>query len=194
MWRPIRGRDVLAGTDARVHTMSGAGLTIDSMTSSSELVAVDLTERERKFIWEALHQWVWSATGKPFPFQALGLSDWDEFDELTGRLAHAVTGGESLSDLDWARVLFLTECSWASSLVGAALDFFVVTGFSDTEGLTLLRGLQRKIGGVERAKLLFPSGGRSPSVEEIEQEKRWAERVRRKQQWTAVSAWAVSGA
>jgi hypothetical protein len=152
------------------------------MTSSSELVTVDLTERERTFIWEALHQWVWSATSKPFPFQVLGISRWEEFTELTGRLAHAVTGGESLSELDWTRVLFLTECSWASSVVGAGLDFAIVTGISDTEGLTLLRGLQRKIGGVERAKLLFPSGGRTPSAEEIEEEKRWAEKVRREQQ------------
>jgi hypothetical protein len=152
------------------------------MTSSSELVAVDLTERERTFIWEALHQWVWSASGKPFPFQIFGLSTWMEFNELTGRLAHAVTGSEPLSELDWARVLYLTECSWASSVVGAGLDFAIVTGFSDTEGLTLLRGLQRKIGGIERAKLLFPSGGRTPSAEEIEEENRWAERVRREQQ------------
>jgi hypothetical protein len=157
-------------------------LTIDSMTDSSELVAVDLTERERKFIWEALHQWVWSASGKPFPFQVLGLSKWEEFNELTGRLAHAVTGGESLSELDWARLLFLAECSWASSVIGAGLDFAIVTGFSDTEGLTLLRGLQRKIGGVDRAKLLFPSGGRTPSAEEIEEEERWAAKVRREQQ------------
>jgi len=152
------------------------------MTDSSELVAVDLTERERKFIWEALHQWVWSASGKPFPFQVLGLSKWDEFDELTARLACSVTDKQPLTTLDWARVLYLTECSWASSLVGAALDFSIVTGFSDTEGLTLLRGLQRKIGGVDRAKLLFPSGGRTLSAEEIEEEERWAEKVRREQQ------------
>ncbi|CQD13446.1 hypothetical protein BN1232_02653 [Mycobacterium lentiflavum] len=152
------------------------------MTDSSELVAVDLTEREREFIQQALQQWVWSATGKPFPFQVLGLSKWEEFNELTGRLAHAVTGGESLSELDWTRVLFLVESSWASSVVGAGLDFAIVTGFSDTEGLTLLRGLQRKIGGVERAKLLFPAGGRTPGPEEVEEEDRWAEKVLREQQ------------
>lgn len=152
------------------------------MTSSSELVAADLTERERKFIWEALHQWVWSATGKPFPYQILGLSTWEEFNELSGRLAHAITGGESLSGLDWARVLFLVESSWASSVVGAGLDFATVTGISDTEGVTLLRGLQRKIGSVERAKLLFPTGGRTPSAEEIAEERRWEEKVRREQE------------
>jgi hypothetical protein len=152
------------------------------MTDSSELVAADLTERERKFIGEALHQWVWSATGKPFPFQVLGLSNWEEFIELTGRLAQGINGGESLSELDWARVLFLVESSWASSVVGAGLDFAIVTGISDTEGAALLRGLQRKIGGVERAKLLFPTGGRTPSAEEIAEEQRWVEEVRREQQ------------
>jgi hypothetical protein len=132
------------------------------MTDSSELVAVELTERERKFIQHALYQWQFSATSQPFPFQALGLSStWDEFDELTGRLSYAIIGSEALTDLDWARVLYLVESSWASDLVGAGLDFATVTGFSDTEAVGLLRGLQRKIGGIKRAKLLFPNGGRT---------------------------------
>jgi hypothetical protein len=134
------------------------------MTSSSELVAVDLTEDERDFIRQTLHQWESSASGQPFPFQALGLLTWEEFGELTVRLERAVTDGEPLADLDWARVLFLTEITWASSLIGAGLDFDVVTRFSDTEAVTLLRGLQRKIGGFKRAKLLFPNGGRTPGL------------------------------
>ncbi|MDC8984877.1 hypothetical protein [Mycobacterium marinum] len=48
------------------------------MTSSSELVAVDLTEREREFIQQALQQWGGAASGAPFPFQMLGLSTWEE--------------------------------------------------------------------------------------------------------------------
>jgi hypothetical protein len=114
------------------------------MTGSTEVVAVDLSESERSFIWHALGEWQNSAAWKPFPIEVLGLSTWNEFDELTGRLAHAVTDGQALAMSDWARMLYLTECSWASSLVGAALDFSVVTGFSDTEALGLLRGLQRK--------------------------------------------------
>lgn len=97
---------------------------------------------------------------KPFPFQVLGLSTWGKFGELTFRLQRAVTDGEPLTDLDWARVLYRTECYWVSSLVGAASDFFVVTGFSDTKALSLLRGLQRKISSFKRAKRLFPNGGR----------------------------------
>lgn len=47
----------------------------------------------------------------------------------------------------------MTEITWASDLVGAGLDFATVTGFSDTEAVSLLRGLQRrrKIGGRTRA-------------------------------------------
>ena len=147
--------------------------------SSSELVAVDLTERERKFIWHALHEWRNSAAWKPFPIQVLGLSTWDEFDELTGRLALAVMAGQSLTMLDWARMLYLTECSWASSLVGAALDFSIVTGFSDTEAVSLLRGLQRKVGGIEWADALFPGHGRHRPIEEW---KRESARIVREQQ------------
>ncbi|WP_373202522.1 hypothetical protein [Mycobacterium marinum] len=85
----------------------------------------------------------------------LGLSTWEEYGELTLRLQRAVRGDEPLTNLDWARVLFLTEITWASGLVGAGLDFAIVTGFSDSEAIGLLRGLQRrrKIGGHERAKL-----------------------------------------
>jgi hypothetical protein len=152
------------------------------MTDSSGLVAVDLTEDERDFIQQTLEQWALSAASKPFPFQALGLSTWDEFGELTGRLEHAVTDGKPLTDLDWARVLFLTEVTWASNLIGSGLDFEIVTRFSDAEALSLLRGLQRRIGGFKRAQLLFPNGGRPRTAEEIEEIERWGEKVRREQQ------------
>lgn len=151
------------------------------MTDSSELVAVELTDDERDFIQQTLEQWALSAASKPFPFQVLGLSTWEEFGNLTGRLEHAVTDGKPLTDLDWARVLFLTEITWASSLIGSGLDFAIVTKFSDIEAVSLLRALQRKIGGYKRAKLLFPNGGRTRTAEEIEEIERWGEQVRHEQ-------------
>ena len=63
------------------------------------------------------------------------------------------------------RVLYLTECSWASDVVGAGLDFSIVTEFSDIDGLSLLRRLQRKIGRVARPELLFPDGGQNPTAQ-----------------------------
>jgi hypothetical protein len=82
----FRGESHVTRVEAITDNCPDAGRSIDSMTGSSDLVAVDLTDREREFIQQALHQWVWSATGKPFPFQVLGLSRWEEFNELTGRL------------------------------------------------------------------------------------------------------------
>jgi hypothetical protein len=144
-------------------------------------VAVELTEDERDFIQHTLEQWALSAASKPFPFQVLGLQTWEEFGNLTGRLQHAVTDGEPLTDLDWARVLFLTEITWASNIIGSGLDFAIVTRFSDTEAVGLLRGLQRKISSYKRAKLLFPNGGRTRTGEEIERIERWGEQARREQ-------------
>ena len=147
------------------------------MTGSSELVAVDLTDDERDFIRQAMHQWESSASRQPFPFQVLALSTWEGFGKLTLRLERAVTDGEALTNLDWAQVLFLTEVTGASDLIGSGLDFDVVTSFSDTGAVTLLRGLQRKIGGFRRAKLLFPNGGRTRTAEELKEIERWGERV-----------------
>jgi hypothetical protein len=139
--------------------MSEVGHKIVVMTSSSELVAVDLTAEQRGFVAKALHQWApqWTlaASGKPFPVQALGLSTAQELSQLALRLADAVGDNQPLTDLDWARALYLTECCWASSLVGLGPDFAAATGLSDADALSMLRRIQRKIGGAERANLLF---------------------------------------
>jgi hypothetical protein len=146
--------------------MSAVGHKIDPMTSSSELIDIDLTADQRDFVAKALHQWApgWalSASGKPFPVQALGSSTPEELSDLALRLAQAVRHGEPLTDLDWARALYLTECCWASSLIGLGPDFVVATGLSDADGLSMLRRLQRKLGGAQRANLLFGEQPRHP--------------------------------
>ncbi|ORA35424.1 hypothetical protein BST20_17665 [Mycobacterium branderi] len=122
--------------------------------------AVELTADQREFVAKSLRQWApqWalSESGKPFPFQALGLSTGKELSQLALRLADAVEDGRPLTDLDWARALFLTECCWASSLIGLGPDCAAATGLSDADALSMLRRIQRKIGGAERANLLFP--------------------------------------
>jgi hypothetical protein len=129
------------------------------MTASADLVAVDLTADQRTFVVKALHQWRpdWSmsTSGKPFPFQALGLSSSEGFSALAARLADAVEHERSLSDLDWARTLLLTESCWGSSLIGLAPDFDAATGVSDADALSALRRIQRVLGGAQRANLLF---------------------------------------
>lgn len=148
------------------------------MTESS-LITIDLTERERDFISRALYEWHGPAAWKPLPIEVLGLSDWDEFDQLTDRLENAVKRGDPLADLDWTRALFLTEVSWASSLVGSGLDFSIVTGVDDNEAITVLRSIQRKISSQRRADLLFPGRGRPRRVEEWQrQSDEWKQTIR----------------
>jgi hypothetical protein len=53
-------------------------------------------------------------------------------------------------------LLFLTEISWASDLVGSGVDFSIVSGLTDDEAIKLLRSVQRKNSSRRRADLLFP--------------------------------------
>jgi hypothetical protein len=125
-----------------------------------DAVAIELTDDERYFMGWALGHWGGAASDAPLPVSLVGVSDWEEFDALTDRLATAVKAGEPLSDLDWARALFLTEISFGSDLVGAGVEFEMACRFADRDGLTLLRSLQRKIASRRRAALLFPGAAR----------------------------------
>ena len=49
----------------------------------------------------------------------LGSSSWKEFAELTYRLAHAVTDGEPLTDLDWPLELGMVAKRFGLSLGGS---------------------------------------------------------------------------
>jgi hypothetical protein len=140
------------------------------MSSPTELVAIELTDDERDFVEQTLEQWSSSAASRPFPFQVLGLSTWEEFGALTYRLERAAVDGAALTDLDWARLLFLTEVTFASALIGSGTRFTAMTRFSDAQAINVLRGLQRKISNHHRAALLFPDGGRTRTAEQIE---RW---------------------
>jgi hypothetical protein len=110
----------------------------------------------------------------------LGSSTWDDFRDLTGRLQIAVRDSKPLTDLDWARTLFLTEITWASQLVGSGLDFASVTRFPDTKAVGLLRALQRKISNRKRAELLFRLG--DPIAATDEEQEAFLERLRREQE------------
>src|SRR5262249_16282187 len=97
-------------------TCPGAPITSAPMseTTNTDLVATDLTDDERYFVWWALGHWGGCASDAPLPVRLVGAANWDEFDALTDRLATAVKRGEALTDLDWARALFLTEISFGS--------------------------------------------------------------------------------
>jgi hypothetical protein len=71
------------------------------------------------------------------------------------RLIRAIETSDPLSDIDWARALLLTEISWGSALLGAALDF--ATNIPDERAAPLMRSIQRKVASYKRFELLVES-------------------------------------
>ena len=131
--------------------------------TESEPVAIDLTEDERYLMTQGLNEYRGPVPrGVPSLLAPLlGLSTTDEFWTLVRRLMEAVEAGEPLSDLDWARALFLTEICWASSVLGAGLDFG--TSVPDEKAAPLMRSIQRKVSTHERFVLLRDSAKNAPA-------------------------------
>jgi hypothetical protein len=122
--------------------------------TESELVAIDLTDEERSLMFYGLLEYGGPVQRRVPMLLAplLGLSTIDEYWTLTERLMEGIRA-EALSDLDWARALFLTEICWASSVIGAGLDFG--TNIRDENAAPLMRSIQRKVSTRERFVLLL---------------------------------------
>jgi hypothetical protein len=121
------------------------------------LVAIELTDEERELMVLSLNEY-YGPAGHAYELlhPLLGQSNKDEWVRLVNRLMEAIENNEPLSDLDWARALFLTEISFGSALVGAALD--LVRG-ADEYRIKLLRSLQYKVSSHARFLLLLQNAG-----------------------------------
>jgi len=82
----------------------------------------------------------------------VGKSTADDFFTYYIRLTQTIRIAGSLSEIDWARALFLTEASFGSELVGTGWEWEI--GQSGEKHLVALRSLQDKIGTAERSRLL----------------------------------------
>jgi hypothetical protein len=125
------------------------------------LVEIDLTDEERELIFIALNEYGGSAKDAyKLLCPVLGQSSEDEWYQLTTRLRDAIKSKEPLSDLDWARALFLTEISFGSNLVGSGLDFGPA---ADEYWLGVLRSLQHKVSSYDRFLLLLRNASYPPA-------------------------------
>ncbi|OBK43305.1 hypothetical protein [Mycobacterium kubicae] len=130
-----------------------------SVAPAGEVVAIDLTDDERSLIIHGLNEYRGSAKrAMPLLTPLVGLSDTEEFSALLSRLIDGVKRKEPLSDLDWARAVFLTEIGWASDVVGSGIDF--ATNIRDEKAAPLLRSIQRKVVTPERSALFRDSAYR----------------------------------
>lgn len=124
------------------------------------LVAIDLTDEERRFMVLALNEYGGPAKhAYQLLGPVLGLSNKDGWVGLVDRLMESLERNEPLPDLDWARALFLTEISFGSDLVGCGLDF---ERGADESRLRVLRSLQYKVSSHARFLLLLHNAGYPP--------------------------------
>jgi hypothetical protein len=114
-----------------------------------------LSIRERDFVDACLASWTGISTKAPIPVRALGYADRDHFDDEVDRLRRATSAGAKLSEVDTARVLFLSELAFGSDLFGAGVEFRLVSSFPDDEGIAVLRTLQRRLYTRTGARSLF---------------------------------------
>jgi hypothetical protein len=124
-----------------------------------ERIAIDLTDEERKLIVLALNEYGGTAQHTyQLLCPALGQSNEDQWARLVNRLIEAIKSIEPLSDLDWARAMFLTDISFGSTLVGSGLRF---GRSADHYWFPILRSIQEKVSTRERFRLLVQNASSS---------------------------------
>lgn len=128
--------------------------------TESELVAIKLTDEERKLMVLALNEYAGTAQHTyKLLCPVLGRSSKHEWFQLINRLTLAIENKEPLSDLDWARALFLTDISFGSTLVGSGLRF---GRGADEYWFKILRSLQEKVSTYPRFLLLLQNASYPP--------------------------------
>ena len=115
------------------------------MNPSEEPQQIDLDDQERQLLISGLNQWGGPAYCTEEMAYAMGFDSIKDIDVQAERLFPLIRSGMPLSRLDWDRALLATEIAFASSVIGAAGDWSIVTGASDGDTLTVLRRVQHKL-------------------------------------------------
>ena len=116
--------------------------------SQDELVSLDLTDDETFVLDEGLIQWGGPSRCSEELAVAMGFLGTADLYEQSARIRAALSDRSSISRLDVTRALLATEIVFSSDVMGAGVDWEIVTGLEDVQTLRLLRGLQRKLVGV----------------------------------------------
>lgn len=136
-----------------------AAAVVDHVEQLERDVAIgpELSGQQKRFLDTALSVWGGVASGRPMPIEALGYADQADFDSDVARLRDQLSRKRpNLSTLDWTRIQFLAEISWASDMLGAGVEFELVNPFTDVEALALLRSVQRALVRTVDPTVLFP--------------------------------------
>lgn len=105
-----------------------------------------LSLEQKRFLDAALSVWGGIASNQLPPIGALGYTGKADFAADVARLRDQLGSDHpDLSTADWSRIQFLAEISWASDMFGAGVEFELVSPFTDSESLALLRSVQRAL-------------------------------------------------
>ena len=110
-----------------------------------ELVEYELSEIERGVLRQGLLQWGGPAQCTTEMALAIGFRSVEDLFDDGDRIMRALIEELPMTHLDWARSLLATEVVFMSNVVGAALDWEIVTGYSDQETFDAIRALQRHL-------------------------------------------------
>ncbi len=113
-------------------------------------VYIDLDEDERRLMVLALNEYSGLAKhGSDLLPPIVGTSNVSDFFTYFMRLRDTIDIGGPLTDLEWARALFLCEASFGSQLVGTGSEWEI--GQSGDKQILALRSLQGKVSQHRRA-------------------------------------------
>jgi len=117
----------------------------------NEVVTVDLGDVEIDLLRQGLHQWGGPGRCTPELARAIGFDPATDVLNDALRLANSLEPTTAMTRIDWLRILASAEIGFASDIFGSGVEWSTVTGLSDEQSLTVLRGLQRKLIGVVAA-------------------------------------------
>jgi hypothetical protein len=121
------------------------------VNDASEIISVDLTEDELRFLIEGLRQWGGPGHCTDAMATGMGFDGADDLLRQASRIETALLERADLSRWDWTRALLVSEIDFASDVIGAGYEWSTATGLDDAHSLLVLRGLQRKLGPVRIA-------------------------------------------
>lgn len=117
-----------------------------SPADPDEVLAVELSDRERKMLSWGVVEWGGPARCTDEMAIAMGFASVEEIFTHGPVLYEWIKSSSPMRRFDWLRALLLTEIVYASQVLGSGSDWPITSGIPDDESLQLLRSLQRKIG------------------------------------------------
>ena len=115
-----------------------------AVIDADDLVAVELTEMERRMLFIGLFDWGGPAYCEDSLAQALGFRDVQDLYDEGRPLAEAIGRGEPQSRRNWTRALASLEVMFGSSVLGSG-EWSAVHGYDEDELYFALQPLRRKL-------------------------------------------------